>query len=359
MATLASPSASSALSSLRKVFVCSRSIGSGFPATSSLRACHVKRIRGISSSPVSPRVSPPFRPHPPSLRRFVSTQLSTGSSFASARPACGRLLARASSSLSAAAEAGISGKEKEIDGELQPWANGGGLVHRLASVDPSVVVEAGAVVHAGASIGEMSHIGSCSVVGPDVIIGTGTRLWYNVSLANCTLGDHCVLHHGVSIGQDGFGFYVDEKGCMVKKPQTLGVVVHSHVEIGGNTCIDRGSWRDTVIGEHCKIDNLVQIGHNVVMGKCCILCGQVGVGGSATDWAMMPRVWRGGIDALQRCMGGWGGRLGDYVVLAGQSGVADHVTIISKVKATEWRRSVVGIRRLGRTPSPPLPPSSA
>jgi UDP-3-O-[3-hydroxymyristoyl] glucosamine N-acyltransferase LpxD len=80
----------------------------------------------------------------------------------------------------------------------------------------------------------------------------------------------------------GFGFYVDEHGNMVKKPQTLNVKIGNRVEIGANTCIDRGSWRETVIEDDTKIDNLVQIGHNVIIGKCCLLCGQVGIAGSVT-----------------------------------------------------------------------------
>eukprot|EP00249_Psilotum_nudum_P019238 c27158_g1_i1 orf=355-885(+) len=147
----------------------------------------------------------------------------------------------------------------------------------------------------------------------------------------------------------GFGFLVDETGQMVKKPQTLQVKIGDHVEIGANSCIDRGSWRDTVIGDHTKIDNQVQIGHNVVIGKCCMLCGQVGIGGS--------------------CM------LGDYILLGGKAGVADHISIVSKVRiaamsgvtsnimepgdyagfpavhAQEWRKSAITIRKLGKLPS--------
>ncbi|CAI7884805.1 unnamed protein product [Closterium sp. NIES-53] len=224
------------------------------------------------------------------------------------------------------------------------WENGGGLVHVEAVVDSSAVIEPSAVVHSEARIGAKTRIGSGSVVGPYVKIGAETVIWYNVSLTNCTIGDRCVFHNGVQIGQDGFGFFVDESGNMVKKPQTLGVQIGSDVEMGANTCVDRGSWRDTQIGDFVKIDNLVQIGHNVVIGRCCIICGQTGIGGSST--------------------------LGDYVVLAGQVGVADHVTIADKVrvaaksgvasdikepgdyagfptvKASEWRRLVVMERRM-------------
>ncbi|KAB1201320.1 putative UDP-3-O-acylglucosamine N-acyltransferase 2, mitochondrial [Morella rubra] len=129
---------------------------------------------------------------------------------------------------------------------------------------------------------------------------------YNVALSSCTIGDSCVIHNGVCIGQDGFGFFVDENGNILKKPQLLNARIGNHVEIGANTCIDRGSWRDTVVGDHSKIDNLVQIGHNVVMGRSCMLCGQVGIAGSVT--------------------------IGDYVTFGGRVAVRDHVSIVSKVR---------------------------
>ncbi|GAA0146634.1 acyltransferase [Lithospermum erythrorhizon] len=192
------------------------------------------------------------------------------------------------------------------DQELNKWCRGGGSFHESACIDPSAVIEVGAVVHSRAVIGSNVCIGSGSIVGPSVAVGESTRIGYNVALSNCTIGDFCVIHHGVCIGQDGFGFFVDEQGIMVKKPQLLETKVGNHVEIGANTCIDRGSWRDTAIGDHTKIDNLVQIGHNVVIGKSCMICGQAGIAGSVT--------------------------LGDYVTLGGRVGIRDHVCIGSNVR---------------------------
>ncbi|KAD7476892.1 hypothetical protein E3N88_00028 [Mikania micrantha] len=194
---------------------------------------------------------------------------------------------------------------EDVD-ELLKWHKGGGMFHKSASIDPTALIDFGAVVHSGSSVGGNVHVGSGTVVGPNVTIGKSTKIGYNVALANCTIGDSCVIHHGVCIGQDGFGFFINEDGAMVKKPQALKAHIGNHVEIGANTCIDRGSWRDTVIGDHSKIDNLVQIGHNAVIGKCCLLCGQVGIAGSVT--------------------------MGDYVTLGGRAGVRDHVTIVSKVR---------------------------
>ncbi|KAK8517333.1 hypothetical protein V6N13_092612 [Hibiscus sabdariffa] len=190
--------------------------------------------------------------------------------------------------------------------EFLKWQNGGGRFHRSASIDPTAVIEIGAIIHPKSVLGANSHVGSGTVVGPCVTIGQCTKIGYNTALSNCTVGDSCVIHNGVCIGQDGFGFFVDEDGNMVKKPQMLNVRIGNHVDIGANTCIDRGSWRDTVIGDHSKIDNLVQIGHNVVIGKNCMLCGQVGIAGSVM--------------------------IGDYVVLGGRAAVCDHVSIVSKVR---------------------------
>ncbi|XP_027105060.1 probable UDP-3-O-acylglucosamine N-acyltransferase 2, mitochondrial [Coffea arabica] len=193
-----------------------------------------------------------------------------------------------------------------VDQDFQKWHNGGGTFHKSAYIHRTAVIEFGAVVHSQSLLGENVSIGSGAVVGPDVTIGQSTRVGYNVALTNCTIGDSCVIHNGVCIGQDGFGFLVDEQGNMLKKPQHLKVKIGNHVEIGANTCIDRGSWRDTIVGDHTKIDNLVQIGHNVQIGKNCMICGQVGIAGSVT--------------------------MGDYVTLGGRVAIRDHVCIASRVR---------------------------
>lgn len=190
--------------------------------------------------------------------------------------------------------------------EFQKWHNGGGTFHKSACIDPTALIEIGAVVHSKSVLGANVYIGSGAIIGPAVAIGQSTKIGYNVAISNCTIGDSCVIHNGVCIGQDGFGFFVDEHGSMLKKPQVLNAKIGNHVEVGANSCIDRGSWRDTVIGDYSKIDNLVQIGHNVVIGQNCMLCGQVGIAGSVT--------------------------MGDYVTLGGRVAVRDHVSIASKVR---------------------------
>lgn len=192
------------------------------------------------------------------------------------------------------------------DDKFKKWKNGGGIFHESACIDSTAFLDVGAIVHSESVVGSNVRIGSGTVIGPSVSIAHSTIIGFNISLSNCSIGDSCVIHNGVCIGQDGFGFYVDSDGNMIKKPQKLNVIVGNNVEIGANTCIDRGSWRDTFIGDNSKIDNLVQIGHNVVIGKNCMLCGQVGIAGSAT--------------------------IGDYVTMGGRVAVRDHVSIASKVR---------------------------
>jgi UDP-3-O-[3-hydroxymyristoyl] glucosamine N-acyltransferase len=144
-----------------------------------------------------------------------------------------------------------------------------------ASVGPQVVVEAGAVIGVGAVIGAQCYIGA------GVVVGAGTRLSPRVTLMHGTrLGQRCILHSGVVIGSDGFGF-APSQGRWEKIEQLGGVSVGDEVEIGANTCIDRGALDDTVIGDGVKLDNLIQVGHNVQIGEHSAMAGCVGIAGSA------------------------------------------------------------------------------
>ena len=152
----------------------------------------------------------------------------------------------------------------------------------------------------GAEIGRGTVIGAASVVGAGCRIGRDCAIGPGASVLHALLGNRVTIHPGVRIGQDGFGFAF-VAGKHQKVPQVGRVIIQDDVEIGANTTIDRGATRDTIIGEGTKIDNLVQIGHNVVIGRHCIIVAQTGISGSA--------------------------RLDDYVVLGGQVGVVGHVRI--------------------------------
>jgi UDP-3-O-[3-hydroxymyristoyl] glucosamine N-acyltransferase len=176
----------------------------------------------------------------------------------------------------------------------------GSHVHPLAHIEADVIIEPGAVIGAGALIGRGSLIGPQAVIGPHVQIGQDCVIGASATLQCTVVGSRVIIHPGVRIGQDGFGFAMGPGGHQ-KVPQVGRVIIGDDVEIGANTTIDRGASRDTIIGAGTKIDNLVQIGHNVVIGRHCVIVSQVGISGSTT--------------------------LEDYAVLGGQVGVAGHITI--------------------------------
>lgn len=158
-----------------------------------------------------------------------------------------------------------------------------------------------AVIGEGASIGDGSEILAGVYIGSHVTIGRNCRIYpYAVIYDGVVVGDNVIIHSGAIIGADGFG-YKFRNNEHVKVPQVGNVVIGDHVEIGANTCVDRGALGSTAIGAGSKIDNLVQIGHNNKIGKNVIMCGQTGISGSCN--------------------------IEDYAILAGSSGVADHVTI--------------------------------
>jgi len=163
----------------------------------------------------------------------------------------------------------------------------------LPGVHPSAVVHSTARVAATATVGALASVGAHAVIGEDVVIGegcvigegaavgNGSRMHPRSSLlAGCTLGERCILHSGAVIGADGFGF-APHQGEWVKIEQLGGVRIGNDVEIGANTCVDRGALDDTVIEDGVKIDNLVQIAHNVHIGAYSALAGQVGIAGSS------------------------------------------------------------------------------
>jgi UDP-3-O-[3-hydroxymyristoyl] glucosamine N-acyltransferase len=161
-------------------------------------------------------------------------------------------------------------------------------IHSSAFIDPSAALAPGVSVGAFACIGEGAviaagaHIAEHCVVGRGAQVGAGTRLSARVTLADgCRIGARCIVHPGAVIGADGFGFALHE-GQWVKIEQLGGVLIGDDVEIGANTCIDRGALQDTVLEDGVKLDNLVQIGHNVRVGKHTAMAGCAGIAGSAT-----------------------------------------------------------------------------
>jgi UDP-3-O-[3-hydroxymyristoyl] glucosamine N-acyltransferase len=186
-------------------------------------------------------------------------------------------------------------------------------VHESACVQPSARISADTIIGAHCYIGDGVFVGKNVVVYPnvtildDAIIGDNTVIRSGTVISErCVIGNNCILHANITIGTDGFGYRPspDGKG-VVKIPHIGNVVIGNGVEIGAGTCIDRGKFGSTTIGDGTKIDNLVQIGHNCTIGRSCLIAGCCGISGSVT--------------------------LGDGVIMAGQAAIADHIVIGNRV----------------------------
>ncbi len=177
---------------------------------------------------------------------------------------------------------------------------GGKAVAADARFEPDVVLGPGVVVGAGAQIGRGTRIGANTVIGPGVTIGRDCEISPNVTIGFALIGDRVRILAGTVIGEPGFGATVGPKG-LIDIPQLGRVILQDGVSIGANACIDRGAFDDTSIGENTKIDNQVQIAHNVRVGRNCVMAAHTGISGSVV--------------------------IGDGVQFGGRAGVADHVTI--------------------------------
>jgi UDP-3-O-[3-hydroxymyristoyl] glucosamine N-acyltransferase len=219
-------------------------------------------------------------------------------------------------------------------------------IHPTATIHPEAMIAAGAVIGANVTVGARTSIGANAVLGDGVTIGEDTIIGPLSSITHAMIGSRVIIHRGVHVGQDGFGFALGRDGH-VKVPQLGRVIIGDDVEIGSGTTIDRGTGPDTSIGDGTKIDNLVQIGHNAQVGRRCVIVAQAGISGST--------------------------RVGDGVVIGGQVGIAGHLKIgsgskiaaksgvmndipagssyggLPAIPAIEWHRQTVAISRLSKT----------
>jgi UDP-3-O-[3-hydroxymyristoyl] glucosamine N-acyltransferase len=157
---------------------------------------------------------------------------------------------------------------------VSPGIHASAIVAEGALVDPSAEVGPLSVIETGAEIGPGCRIGPCAIIGTGVIVGRDCRIGAHASLSYAILGARVYVYPGARIGQEGFGFAC-VKDEFLSVPQLGRVILEDDVEVGANTTIDRGSSRDTVIGAGSRLDNLVQIGHNVILGRCCVIVAQV------------------------------------------------------------------------------------
>jgi UDP-3-O-[3-hydroxymyristoyl] glucosamine N-acyltransferase len=194
-----------------------------------------------------------------------------------------------------AAAARLFYPDHELDTRAQDRA-----VHETARLGENVVLAPNVIIGPGAEVGKNSRIGAGSVIGRGVTIGRNCEIGSQAGVRFAHVGDEVIIQSGAQLGGSGFGFASGPRGH-AKIPQLGRVIVQDHVEIGANTTIDRGALADTVVGEGSKIDNLVQIGHNTMVGRHCVIVGQTGISGSVV--------------------------LGDFVVIGGMVGIADHVVI--------------------------------
>ncbi len=223
-------------------------------------------------------------------------------------------------------------------------------VHPSAVIDPTARLAEGVSVGAGTAIGPGAAVGSNTLVGAGCVLAEGTVIGANCRLhANVTLypgvrlGDRVILHAGVVLGADGFGYALQE-GRHVKIPQVGGVLIEDDVEIGANSCVDRGALGVTRVARGTKIDNLVQIGHNCDVGEDSVLCGQVGLGGSAVIGSGVMIAGQAGLKGHIR--------VGDGAMIAGGSGVTSSVPaggVVAGYPHTEvssWRRMMAALKGL-------------
>ena len=183
---------------------------------------------------------------------------------------------------------------------VSPGIHPSAIVAEGARVDPSAEVGPLSVIEAGAEVGPGCRIGPYAAIGSGVIVGRDCRIGTHASLSHALLGARVYVYPGARIGQEGFGFASTTDGFL-SVPQLGRVILEDDVEVGANSTIDRGSSRDTVIGAGSRLDNLVQIGHNVILGRCCVIVAQVGISGSTV--------------------------LEDFVRVGGQAAMAGHLRI--------------------------------
>ncbi|MBA4249188.1 MAG: UDP-3-O-(3-hydroxymyristoyl)glucosamine N-acyltransferase [Candidatus Puniceispirillum sp.] len=222
-------------------------------------------------------------------------------------------------------------------------------IHPTSIIDPTAkmgnncIIGPHVVIDAFAEIGDNSKIASGTYIGPSVIVGNNATIHSSVTLSHCEIGDNVIIKPGAKIGQSGFGFNMDDQGPF-DVPHVGIVQIGHNVQIGANTCIDRGSIGNTVIQNGVRIDNLVQIAHNVVIGENSIIVAQVGIAGSTHLGKFVVAAGQVGISGHLK--------IGNFVKIAAQSGIIkdidDNMTVGGSpaVSVHDWHRQTIALKNL-------------
>ncbi|WP_339052148.1 UDP-3-O-(3-hydroxymyristoyl)glucosamine N-acyltransferase [Candidatus Lariskella endosymbiont of Epinotia ramella] len=217
-----------------------------------------------------------------------------------------------------------------LDKEEKRSISSDAYIDGTAKIGKNCLIEPGVFIGSRTIIGDNCIIRGNSYIGEAVVIGSNVVINPNVTILFAEIGERCILHSGVRIGHEGFGFAND--GVEIIKVKQLGrVIIGKNVEIGANSCIDRGAIEDTVIGDNTKLSNMVQIAHNVSVGSSCFFAGQVGIAGSTT--------------------------IGNFVMLGGQVGIAGHLNIADNVSVAAQSGVMTDIpknQKFGGCPAVPM-----
>jgi UDP-3-O-[3-hydroxymyristoyl] glucosamine N-acyltransferase len=227
----------------------------------------------------------------------------------------------------------------------KPAIHPSAVIDPQAAIDPSAEIGPGTVIEAKAEIGAGCRVGPGAVIGQGVVMGPGCRVGANASISHAILGARVYVYPGARIGQEGFGFAITEAGFL-SVPQLGRVILHDDVEIGANVTVDRGASHDTVIGPGTRIDNLVQIGHNVQIGRSCVLVAQSGVSGSTVIGDFVQIGAQAGLTGHLRI--GSQARIGAQAGIMSDVGPGEAVVGSPALPIKEFFRNVAVLRRLAR-----------
>ncbi len=231
---------------------------------------------------------------------------------------------------------------------LRPGIHAAAVIDPAARIDPTAEIGPLAVIGAGAVIGAECRIGPGAVIGEGVVLGRQCRVGALASLSHALLGNRVYVYPGARIGQEGFGFAITQTGFLTV-PQLGRVILEDDVEIGANATVDRGAALDTVIGAGSRLDNLVQIGHNCQLGKCCVVVAQAGISGSTVLEDFVQVAAQAGLTGHLR--------IGAKARIGAQAGIMSDVAAGAEVIGSpampvrEFFRNVAVLRRLARKPS--------